>query len=76
MFKELGEFIDNVGRVTGYAVKRLLSDNEPLEMTGIGPIDDPIDDPIDEDLPKGLKEELENQEAVIVIDDTKNKDDV
>lgn len=72
MFKELGEFIDNVGRATGYAVKRLLSDNEPLEMTGIGPIDDPID----EDLPKGLKEELENQEAVIVIDDTKNKDDV
>ena len=68
MFKELGEFIDNVGRATGYAVKRLLSDNEPLEMTGIGPID--------EDLPKGLKEELENQEAVIVIDDTKNKDDV
>ena len=72
MFKELGEFIDNVGRATGYAVKRLLSDNEPLEMTGIGPIDDPID----EDLPKGLKEELENQEAVIVIDDTNNKDDV
>lgn len=41
MFKELGEFIDNVGRATGYAVKRLLSDNEPLEMTGIGPIDEP-----------------------------------
>ena len=72
MFKELGEFIDNVGRGTGIVVKRLLSDNEPLEMTGIGPMPEFSD----EDLPEGLKEVLENQEAVIVIDDTKNKDDV
>ncbi len=72
MFKELGEFIDNVGRATGIVVKRLLSDNEPLEMTGIGPMPELSD----EDLPEGLKEVLENQEAVIVIDDTKNKDDV
>ena len=72
MFKELEEFIDNVGRATGIVVKRLLSDNEPLEMTGIGPMPELSD----EDLHEGLKEVLENQEAVIVIDDTKNKDDV
>lgn len=66
MFKELGEFIDNVGRATGYAVKRLLSDNEPLQMTGYE------DTPgfSDEDLPKGLKEELEKWNDEI------NKEDV
>ena len=51
MFKELGEFIDNVGRATGYAVKRLLSDTEPCYEDTPGCSD--------EDLPKGLKEELE-----------------
>ncbi len=54
MFKELGEFIDNVGRAMGYAVKRLLSDNEPLQMTGYE--DTPGHD---DHLPEGLKEELE-----------------
>lgn len=71
MFKELGEFIDNVGRATGIVVKRLLSDNEPLEMTGIGPMSELSD----EDLPEGLKEELEKHEDVKVWDDI-NKDDV
>ena len=71
MFKELGEFIDNVGRATGIVVKRLLSDNEPLEMTGIGPMPELSD----EDLPEGLKEELEKHEDVKVWDDI-NKDDV
>lgn len=71
MFKELGEFIDNVGRATGIVVKRLLSDNEPLEMTGIGPMPELSD----EDLPEGLKEELEKYEDVKVWDDI-NKDDV
>ena len=66
MFKELGEFIDNVGRATGYAVKRLLSDNEPLQMTGYE------DTPglSDEDLPEGLKDELEKWNDEI------NKEDV
>ena len=47
MFKELGEFIDNVGRTTGIVVKRLLSegdksrvgdsDNEELPTMGCLP---------------------------------------
>ena len=68
MFKELGEFIDNVGRATGIVVKRLLSDNEPLEMTGIGPMPELSD----EDLPEGLKEELEKCDYKVI----NNKDDV
>lgn len=71
MFKELGEFIDNVGRATGYAVKRLLSNDEPFPMTGY---EDTLGSS-DEDLPEGLKEELEKYEDVKVWDDI-NKDDV
>ena len=67
MFKELGEFIDNVGRATGYAVKRLLSDNEPLQMTGYE--DTPGHDDL---LPEGLKEELEKCDYKVI----NNKDDV
>lgn len=66
MFKELGDFIDNVGRATGYAVKRLLSDNEPLQMTGYE------DTPGHDDLPEGLKEELEKCDYKVI----NNKDDV
>lgn len=64
MFKELGEFIDNVGRATGIVVKRLLSDNEPLEMTG--------DMDVDEDLPKEVQEELGKHSEIIVIDEDKS----
>lgn len=64
MFKELGEFIDNVGRATGIVVKRLLSDNEPLEMTG--------DMDVDEDLPKEVLEELGKHSEIIVIDEDKS----
>ena len=64
MFKELGEFIDNVGRTTGIVVKRLLSDNEPLEMTG--------DMDVDEDLPKEVLEELGKHSEIIVIDEDKS----
>ena len=64
MFKELGEFIDNVGRATGIVVKRLLSDNEPLEMTG--------DMDVDEDLPKEVQEELGMHSEIIVIDEDKS----
>ena len=64
MFKELGEFIDNVGMATGIVVKRLLSDNEPLEMTG--------DMDVDEDLPKEVQEELGKHSEIIVIDEDKS----
>ena len=34
MFKELGEFIDNVGRRAGFIAKKILSKDEPHEMCG------------------------------------------
>jgi len=68
MFKELGEFIDNVGRATGYAVKRLLSDDEPLQMTG-------YEVPDEEDFPEELRKMLGEHDAVNIIDND-NKNDV
>ena len=64
MFKELGEFIDNVGRNVGFFAKKILSKNEPHEMTGI--IDEPFDE-IDElvkqrVITKEESEELKNVE--------------
>ena len=41
MFKELGEFIDNVGRNVGFFAKKILLKNEPLKM---GIIYEHIDD--------------------------------
>lgn len=35
MFKELGEFIDNVGRATGRMIGELLSDNDDDDMEGM-----------------------------------------
>lgn len=34
MFKELGEFIDNVGRATGRMIGQIFSDDEPIELDG------------------------------------------
>ena len=63
MFKELGEFIDNVGRNVGFFAKKILSKNEPHEMTGI--IDEPFDE-IDELVKQGVitKEEAEELKNV------------
>lgn len=71
MFKELGEFIDNVGRATGYAVKRLLSDDESLQMTGY----EDTDELLGGELPEELRKELDEQDVVNVIDND-NIDDV
>ena len=65
MFKELGEFIDNVGRNVGFFAKKILSKDEPHEMTGI--IDEPFDEQIDElvkqrVITKEEAEELKNVE--------------
>lgn len=66
MFKELGEFIDNVGRNVGFFAKKILSKDEPHGMTGI--IDEPLDDEqIDELVKQGVitkdeAEELKNVE--------------
>lgn len=63
MFKELGEFIDNVGRNVGFFAKKILSKNEPHEMTGI--IDESFDE-IDELVKQGVitKEEAEELKNV------------
>lgn len=34
MFKELGEFIDNVGRATGRMIGQIFSEDEPIELDG------------------------------------------
>lgn len=65
MFKELGEFIDNVGRNVVFFAKKILSKDEPHEMTGI--IDEPFDEQIDElvkqrVITKEEAEELKNVE--------------
>ena len=65
MFKELGEFIDNAGRRVGFIAKKLLSKDEPHEMTGI--IYEPFDEQIDElvkqrVITKEEAEELKNVE--------------
>lgn len=39
MFKELGEFIDNVGRATGRMIGQILSDKDDDDMEGILPDD-------------------------------------
>lgn len=63
MFKELGEFIDNVGRNVGFFAKKILSKKEPLGMTGI--IDESFDE-IDELVKQGVitKEEAEELKNV------------
>lgn len=35
MFKELGEFIDNVGRATGRMIGQILSDKDDDDMEGM-----------------------------------------
>lgn len=65
MFKELGEFIDDVGRKTKYALYKLVSEEEEHRTAGICP-------EILEDLPEDLKRELEKGEEVVVRDYTKN----
>lgn len=35
MFKELGEFIDNVGRATGRMIGQILSDKDDDDMEGL-----------------------------------------
>lgn len=35
MFKELGEFIDNVGSATGYFIKKIFSDDNDDDVTGL-----------------------------------------
>ena len=65
MFKELGEFIDDVGRITKYALYKLVSEEEEHRTAGI------CFPEIPEDLPEDLKRELEKEE-VVVRDHTKN----
>lgn len=35
MFKELGEFIDNVGSATGYFIKKIFSEDNDDDVTGL-----------------------------------------
>lgn len=46
MFKELGEFIDNVGRATGRMIEEILSDKDDDGIDGMMgyPAPDPDDD--------------------------------
>lgn len=45
MFKELGEFIDNVGRATGRMIGQILSDKDDDDIDGVmGDIIDLPDD--------------------------------
>lgn len=46
MFKELGEFIDNVGRATGRMIGQILSDKDDDDIDGMMgyPAPDPNDD--------------------------------
>lgn len=46
MFKELGEFIDNVGRATGRMIGQILSDKDDDDIDGMMgyPAPDPDDD--------------------------------
>ena len=69
MFKELGEFIDNVGRNVGFFAKKILSKNEPHEMTGI--IDEPFDEIDDKRLEELFKEGKISKEAYDMLIDIK-----
>ena len=59
MFKELGEFIDNVGRTTGIAVKRLLSEGDKSS----GEVPDNEELPTMGQLPEGLEELLNGEDS-------------
>jgi hypothetical protein len=60
MFKELGEFIDNVGRATGRMIEEILSDKDDDGMEGL--MGDITDWPDSEDC---------KHKVVVKIDDDK-----
>ena len=78
MFKELGEFIDDVGRATGKIIKRgvdsLLNDSKSNDLGSeieMGLLPPDVEEYL-ENLPEDLKRELEKGEEVVVRDHTKN----
>lgn len=69
MFKELGEFIDNVGRATGRMIGQIFSDDEPIELDG-----DIAGLPAN--LPEDIREILNDymKETIVVYDPNDKKD--
>ena len=58
MFKELGEFIDNVGRATGRMIGQILSDKDGDDIDGM------MGDIID--LPDDVHEEIDVRKDILV----------
>ena len=58
MFKDLGEFIDNVGRATGRMIGQILSDKDVDEIDGM------MVDIID--LPDDVHEEIDVRKDILV----------